>query len=139
MGKSVVRAKSPQFVLFRRGDEFWCAAPPDFQDISSDPTGWGETPESAIQKLIGDAEFRKRAKRRGWPMPGLEDFVEIPEPAAARAVFRAAVILANAYASVRSQLAARRRRTPGKRASHERFLPRDLRTGRRHHAFAQRS
>jgi hypothetical protein len=138
MGKSATRAKSPQFLLFRHGDEFWCAAPPDFQDLSNDPTGWGETPETAIQKLISDAAFRKRAKRRGWPIPGPQDFVEIPEPPAARAVFQAALILANAYASVRAQLAARRRRTPGKRESHERFLPRDLRTGRRHYAFAQR-
>jgi hypothetical protein len=138
MSKTATHAKSPQFILFRHGDEFWCAAPPDFRDISRDPTGWGETPETAIQKLLGDDEFRKRARRRGWPMPSAQDFVEVPEPESAQQVFHAALILANAYASVRQQLAVRRRREPGKRACHDRYLPRELRTGRRHYAFVQK-
>jgi hypothetical protein len=131
------KAETPRFLLFRHADNLWCAAPPDFKDIRQDPAGWGETREMAIQKLLADAKFRRRARRRGWPTPSVSDFVEKPEPVFLRDLIRATLAIALAYARQRAQRELRLRREPGKRASHARYLPRSSRTGRRHFIAAQ--
>jgi hypothetical protein len=77
-----------QIILFKDGNA-WCAAPPNFQNYTEDPTGWGGTPEEAVTDLLKVPEFRERARKEGWPTPMFGDFVEveIPQGAQSEAIY----------------------------------------------------
>jgi hypothetical protein len=83
--KPAMMAKSAHFILFQDISGTWCAAPPGFRNPVIDPSGWGETRERAIMDLWGDADFRARAAREGWPQDSADvEFVEVQEPGFAK-------------------------------------------------------
>jgi hypothetical protein len=71
------------FILFQDRAGMWCAAPPGFRDLVIDPAGWGKTREAAVQRLLANAEYRRRARLTGWA-PALRDFMIVAEPNPAR-------------------------------------------------------
>ena len=56
--------------------------PPRFQDFDEDPIGWGRTQQEAVQKLVGNSEFRRKAAQEGWNKnPTAADFTVLDESA----------------------------------------------------------
>src|SRR5258708_9187168 len=69
-----------RFTLFCDATELWCARPPSFRDLASDPAGWGGTAEEAVFNLLQQPEFHEGVRVGRWGMPTVVDFVEVPEP-----------------------------------------------------------
>ena len=67
------------FILFQDKAGMWCAAAPGFRDFVIDPAGWGKTREAAVQRLLANAEYRRRARLTGWA-PAIKDFMIVAEP-----------------------------------------------------------
>src|SRR5687767_8052845 len=67
------------FILFQDLAGMWCAAAPGFRDLVIDPAGWGKTREDAVQRLLANAEYRRRAELTGWA-PAIRDFMVVAAP-----------------------------------------------------------
>ena len=81
IGRLVVLRLPDNFCLFKDAG-LWCAVPPRFQDFDEDPIGWGRTQQEAVQKLVGNSEFRRKAAQEGWNKnPTAADFTVLDESA----------------------------------------------------------